>query len=324
MNLPYDDSQSGSYTGADLVILIPTKDRPEKLRIMLKTLSLQTEKCARILVIDGGESVESVVLEFKNVLPVEYHSCKPPGQIRQRNLGISLLKLDTRLVGFIDDDLLFEPDALEKMLEFWNKAPRETAGVGFNNVGVPQYTDSWLLKIFFMSSRFQGKVTKAGYNTSIGNVNKDIQTEWLGGGYTVWKQDIIRQFSQSELKTKWAIGEDIRFSYPIGQLYPLFVASEPKFREQMEELHVTEANDLALYRGVKSCLSYYYFVSMNSSLSKGLCFWMLLGKTVALLLQGAIRFDSTTLHRGYGYLKGLVIILGSVFGAANVVKSLED
>jgi glycosyltransferase involved in cell wall biosynthesis len=61
-------------------------------------------------------------------LPVEY-STASPGQIRQRNLGLVHMDERTPLIGFLDDDLILEPDALERMIEFWNRAEPDTAGV---------------------------------------------------------------------------------------------------------------------------------------------------------------------------------------------------
>lgn len=322
MQLTSEVKSRREYSGADIALLVPTRNRPEKLEVLLTSLARQTQQCGRILVIDGGVSVEHVVRKFKDQLPVEYYVCQPPGQIRQKNLGISKLDENTSLVGFIDDKILLEPDAIEKMLDFWNLAPVETAGVSFNNVSAPVYRHLRFLNLFFMSSPAQGKVTKSAYNTSIGNVKDDIRSEWLCGGGTIWRLNVVRQFPQKELKTKWAIGEDVRFSYPIGRLYPLFVSSKARLHIQVEDGSTLHGS--LFFRGEKSCLSYYFFASTHSNLSKLACYWMLTGKSLAYVLKGMLLLDSASFRRGAGYVKGLAIILCSEFGIFNIQKALED
>ena len=115
------------YKADGLAVLIPTKDRPQKIRNLLNSLAAQKAACGRIIIIDGGESVKDIVTGFSSHLPVEYYECRPPGQIRQRNMAISLLDNRTQLAAFIDDDIVFEENALEAMLDFWNRCEPETA-----------------------------------------------------------------------------------------------------------------------------------------------------------------------------------------------------
>ncbi len=79
------------YAARDLAVLVPTKDRPAKLGQLLDSLAGQSEICGRVIIIDGGDSVRDVVMRYAGRLPVEHHVCRPPGQIRQRNMGIALL-----------------------------------------------------------------------------------------------------------------------------------------------------------------------------------------------------------------------------------------
>ncbi len=80
-----------TYTGHDVAYIIPTKDRPEKVKNVLESLASQTMSCGRLIVVDGGQSVKDIVMGFVDRLPVEYYECHPPGQIRQRNMALSLL-----------------------------------------------------------------------------------------------------------------------------------------------------------------------------------------------------------------------------------------
>ena len=44
------------FTAEDLAVIIPTKDRPQKMENILGSLSEQTVTCGRIIVVDGGQT----------------------------------------------------------------------------------------------------------------------------------------------------------------------------------------------------------------------------------------------------------------------------
>lgn len=113
-----------------------------------------------------------------------------------------------------------------------------------------------------MSSRFPGKVLKTGYNVSIQSISDNIRSEWLGGGYTVWSTNILRLFKQDSIKTRWAIGEDVRFSYPVGKIFPLFLCSSAKVRHE----HVYDQyakNMVHFYRGRQGVIAHRYFIEQH-------------------------------------------------------------
>ena len=125
---------AGRYQPEDLEFIIPTKDRPGKLGNLLDSFVAQEITCARILIIDGGKSVAATVDEYADRLPVEHHVCHPPGQIRQRNMGLGMLAAGTKLVGFLDDDIVPADGALAAMLALGNEREPETAGAPSNAV----------------------------------------------------------------------------------------------------------------------------------------------------------------------------------------------
>ena len=87
-----------SYVSTDLAIIIPTKDRPKEVKRLLKSIAELDCKVGRIIIIATGMDIQNVVMSFVNRIPVEYYSSEP-GQIKQRNKGISLLDDSTKLVA---------------------------------------------------------------------------------------------------------------------------------------------------------------------------------------------------------------------------------
>ena len=211
-----------NYISSDLALIIPTRNRPNEVKRLLGSISKQDCELGRIIVIGSGIDISDIILSFKKKIPVEYYKCNP-GQIKQRNKGISKLNTSTKLVGTIDDDVVFYKTAISEMIKFWNQVQNDTAGIGFNIVNQDGHKYSRLRGFFGVSLPEPGKVMKSGQNTSIINVKNNIRSEWLNGGTTVWKQDILKSHKHNDLYSRWAVYEDLIFSYPTGQKYPLYI-----------------------------------------------------------------------------------------------------
>jgi glycosyltransferase involved in cell wall biosynthesis len=297
------NKQGQTYRGRDLALIIPTKDRPDKLKILLESLAQQTETCGRVIVVDSGESVRNVVMGFSDRLPVEYHSCSRRGQIPQRNKGISLL--DER--GSLDDDIVLETFSLEAMIEFWNSCRRKPAAVAFNIVNNPKHRYSVLKALLNMSTPEEGRVLKSGYNTAFGNVDRDLEIQWVYGGATVWQQEVLKKHPQHEITSRWATCEDMIYSYPIGKEMPLYVCAGAKVRH--EHFSPSGKDLYAKYRGKNAILWRLYFIQSNSELS-ALLFFLSQVITIPLrLIHGQLVWNSDevkyALGQAEGFLRGM-------------------
>ena len=166
------------YSSKDLAVIIPTKDRPVEVKRHLQSLMKQKCKLGRVIVVASGQEIKDIVESFKDSLPVEYYRSEP-GQIRQRNVGISKLDERTKLVASMDDDVTYHEDAIAEMTRFWNSVPSDTAGVGFNIITLSVLKHNWFRGFLGFSSAKPGQVLKSGLNTSINNVTENIQVQWL-------------------------------------------------------------------------------------------------------------------------------------------------
>ena len=125
------------YNTTDLAVIIPTKDRPIQVKRHLHSLVEQKCKLGRVIVVASGKDIKDIVLGFKDRLPIEYYRSEP-GQIKQRNMGISKLDERTKLVASMDDDVTYHENAIAEMTHFWNGVEPDTAGVGFNINNLPK------------------------------------------------------------------------------------------------------------------------------------------------------------------------------------------
>ncbi|WP_330632552.1 glycosyltransferase family 2 protein [Halocatena halophila] len=119
---------SGGKT-APVSVLIPTMDRPERLRRALESVSKQTVKPAEVLVIDGSatDQAKSIIDEFDlNITYVRQHG---RGLSNARNLGIE--ESSKEYIAFLDDDDWWAPEKLERQLQ-----KIRTEDVGFVFTGI--------------------------------------------------------------------------------------------------------------------------------------------------------------------------------------------
>lgn len=313
------------YSGKDLNLIVPTKDRPDRVRQLLTCMAAQTVPPSRIIIVDGAQdpklTVESVATEFQDRLNITYAQCSPPGQIRQRAKGLELLDPSVPLVGFFDDDIVIEPDGFKTILGFWNQAPPETGGISFNLANIPGHRRS-LLRSFLGMSGQPGQVLPSGYNVSVANVENDIKTQWLPGGCTLWRQSVVREFPQTEINTSWAAGEDVRFSYPISKKYPLYVCAAAKaFDTGQSVSKPTPAR--ARFQGHRESVAYMYLVELNRDLSYTRCALMVAVSSIVLLVK-ALGNTERSIYRSAGYWIGLGDLGKALLSGTSLKSALED
>jgi glycosyltransferase involved in cell wall biosynthesis len=310
------------YSGRDLALIIPTKDRPQKMENLLASLAKQTIVVGRVIIVDGGSGIDDLVRTYSAQLPIDYVPCHPPGQIRQRNLAIAQLDSRTRLACFLDDDLVLDPRALESAIVYWNTLGADTAGVSLNIVNNPPFKHSFLASLVGMSAPRMGRILRSGYNVPISPTPANIQVDWLCGGATVWRQDIVATHHHSEIKAKWAICEDIIFSYPLSRTFKLYVCADARVLHE----HVFDHNKKVDHRfyGRAATLWRLHFVSSNPELSKLLCGYMLSAQIAIRLAQSAVRRDRTLLDYALGQIDGLRIGFGRVLAGRSLVPILNE
>ena len=310
------------YKTTDLAVIIPTKDRPVQVKRHLQSLVDQKCKLGRVIVVVSGQDIKDIVLNFKDILPVEYYESKP-GQIRQRNMGISKLDERTKLVACMDDDVTYHEDAIVQMTRFWNSVEPDTAGVGFKIINVSAVKHNWFRGFLGFSSAKPGQVLKSGLSTVIHHAEENVQVQWLNGGSTVWRQDILIANPLQEINTSRAVNEDLIFSYPLGKKYPLYLCSDAKVEiEEMlyinEQLIDQNTKKLYIYSGRERCLWNLYFVMINEDLSVNKFILRQLIYCMAQMFKGAIYFDKKRFFTTFGFIKGLFVSSRTLLGLQTV------
>ena len=287
----------------DIAIIIPTKDRPNHIKNLLESIKNLNVKIGQILIADGSGNISEIIDLYNKALNIHWLKCPEIGQINQRNYALKFINSDIKIVAYLDDDLILDKNSIKNIINFWNETKPTPAGVSFNITNLKVQPNNYLRKIFFMQLEPFGKVLPSGYNTPIVNINKSIKSDWLLGGATLWRKDILDRYIVPKSSMKWAISEDLIFSYPISKKENLYVCANAKV------LHFDEVEELSLHkvyiRSKIGVLRRYEFVLKNKNLYKTLFYWMIIGHLIGYLLLLKRDFKKN-LFAFFGTLIGLI------------------
>jgi GT2 family glycosyltransferase len=269
-----------------LALIIPTKDRPEPLARLLASIQRQSAPPAQVIVVDGGAVPVRSVCEAFPGLAVRYLAVRPPSLTRQKNLGIGMLDPAVTLVGFLDDDLVLEDGALERMLAFWHSASPRLGGAGFTLVPPDPGRALWIKELFAIDSRQCGRMLPSGYNASLRPRDLPYETEWLRGGASVWRREVVDRFRFDEWFTGYSYLEDVDYSLRVGREYRLMVAPGARVRHESRPLGYSAQFRLGVWQVVNRC----YLIRKHRELSPWWCAWSLLGQTLLNATGGLLRW----------------------------------
>jgi glycosyltransferase involved in cell wall biosynthesis len=286
-----------------LALVVPTKDRPREVRRLLESVRAQDIVPARVVVVDAGDgSLAPVASEFVD-LDVSYLRAPRPGLTRQKNLGVLHAGEDVDLIAFIDDDIVLEAGALGAMLAFWREAGPEVGGASFNIVNAAPARSRMvprLLRLFRMSADSYGTVLRSGFNTPITNTPATRFTEWLNGGSTVWRREILREHRFAEWFPGSGLCEDVWFSRRIHPRYRMAVVAPARVRHQ----EVGRSIRGEFGAGRAQVLNRLYVVRSDARLSMWQCLYALTGQLVLNLALGVATRDRGLLLRAAGNVSG--------------------
>ncbi len=284
-----------------LAIIIPTKDRPDKLNQLLKSISQQDIKSSQVIIIDGSiVSVAGVLKGFPN-LEIDY--IKAIGSLTtKRNIGIKKLKDEITLVTFFDDDIILEKGSFKKMLDFWLSTSENIAGASFNIISQSCRKPSLLEKVFVVNTDIPGKILRSGFQTKFYSLDKTREVNWLFGGATVWRKWLFEKLQFDERFSDYGLFEDVDFSYRAGKKYKLFVVADAKAIHNSE----SEKIDDSFKFGKMQVENRLYFVKKNPELSIPLCYWALFGLFLNNILKGIAGKDIRYINRAKGNMVGFI------------------
>lgn len=211
-------------------LVIATKDRPSDLRNLLSSLSAQPFGPEELIIVDASANpVEHVVREFSS-LRIKYVKHWPPSAAAQRNVGMKASDPRNSLIGFVDDDIIFEPDAFEAMRSFWQQAQPDILGAAFNLLNYPdrgkaRLKHSPIVEKWGLYSRRPGAVAKSGWQTVIPKLEQTQFVEWLPTCAVLFRRSSLTAIQFDEFFESYSYLEDLDISFSIAKAGRLVVVA---------------------------------------------------------------------------------------------------
>jgi glycosyltransferase involved in cell wall biosynthesis len=291
-----------------LALIIPTRNRPETLIKLLKTIKNQTVPPHQVIIVDGSDiPIESQIKKHLN-LSDKYIHVLNPSLTKQKNEGIKQLQEGITLAGFLDDDIELEESAVREMLRFWEDTPPNTGGVSFNiiNTGELNRFSKLIRRIFCIHNGTRGRVLPSGCCTGAVPATSDVYCQWLCGGATVWKREVLEKYKFDEWYSGWACYEDVEYSYRVlKDHHDLYVAHKAGVTHNPPP--VLNAKNAAF--GKMLVINRYHFVKKNPNLSIMCFYWATLGDIILNVLKSVWERNFDGIRIAQGNLSGIYYIL---------------
>lgn len=289
-----------------LAFVVATKDRPEELRRLWESLLAQTRLPDEVVVVDASSSPSPLAVPPSGRPALRRVAAPVASATRQRNAGIDAVGPAVDLVGFLDDDAVLEENAVEEMLRLFSEYGPELGGAAFNMTNHPPLSHAALKRTALaealgLYARRRGAVTPSGFQTMIGRVEATDWTEWLPTTAAVWRREIFRGHRFDEWYSGYSYLEDLDFSYRVGRVYRLAVASSARYRH----LPAEGGRGGGYAFGLREALNRVHFVRKHSELGLARCRAALVLR-MAMSLAAAVRERAPDhLARAWGNVVGL-------------------
>ncbi len=287
----------------NVAFIIPTRNRKELLSKLLESMVGHSDLIRQIIIVDGSDEPIGSFFFADYPFEVDYVYVNPPSLTRQKNAGIMQLQDDITLAGILDDDIVLYEDTVEKLLDFWEKCDSNTLGSAFNIVNVPQkgFIRGLLARFFYMDVEERGKVLKSGFCSGFFPIDDTISVEWLCGGATIWRREVLKKWSFDEALAGWAYYEDAVFSYEISKKGKLFVIKDARVDHNPPDFNINKSINL----GRMLVLNRHHFVHYYSELSITLFYYSTLGEIIINICESLSRRNRRGLLLAYGNILGL-------------------
>jgi hypothetical protein len=291
-----------------MIIIIPTKDRPQELDNTIKYLSLNKFFFKKIIIVDASTLKKKIIIEKivkKYDLNIQIINSRPSTCV-QRNIGFNFIK-NEKYIMFLDDDNIFYPDAFYRMKEFL-KSRNDFVGVAFNQICknkknfLEKIKKNKILDYFGVYSSKKGGFARSGWQSKFINFNKNMNVEWLPTRAVIYKCNAVKNIRFDENLGIYGYLEDLDFSLELKKKGSLMVCSKAKYR------HDQVVNRLSYEFGEKEIKNRYYIVKKHK-LSK-----------IFFLINVLLRATITIKDFISGDINSIKRLTGNVVGLINICK----
>jgi len=214
-------------------VIFSTHDRPESLQRSIDSVLAQKILPYELIIVhDGTKPVSPDIAEILRVAGerFRYYRQKLPSLTRSRNQGMAMAKGE--IILLLDDDVILPRDYISRLTALY-EADRQGRIAGIGGVMVEPASRRLARRLWdafaaaFALCRWAPRRNAARYlRLPAALKGRLLPARRLSGGAISLRRYVAKTQRFDESFTGYAFGEDLEFSFRVGQEYPLFVAPE--------------------------------------------------------------------------------------------------
>jgi glycosyltransferase involved in cell wall biosynthesis len=212
--------------------IIPTRNRAESLRRTLRSLFSQSAQPSEVVIVDGSEddATKMLVADFANQISgvsLRRSEAIKRGAASQRNQGVA--QSVQPFVLFCDDDVLFEPDCIERQWKAIN-ANQDLGGVSAMITNQKYHPPGFASRIIFgflngsSDKTFAGRVLGPAVHLlpeDRDDLPEVVPVEWMNLGCTMYRRTALPSPPFDLFFTDYSMMEDLTLSLRVGRNWKL-------------------------------------------------------------------------------------------------------
>ncbi len=232
-------------------LIICTYMRPKPILDLLRSVTSQTLYPDEILIVDGSTDLETEILFKNNIFEnLKYYRVDETqrGLTKQRNYGINLVDEASKIICFLDDDIILKDNYFENLLRTYKLKEDALAVGGYidNNSSWEKesniksknkfYYDGWMRnepsrfkmrRLFGLQpDRNPGFFPTFAHGRSVGFLPPSgsiYEVEQVMGGVSSYKKEVFENLSFSTYFEGYGLYEDADFSLRLSKKGKLYV-----------------------------------------------------------------------------------------------------
>lgn len=281
----------------EISVVIPTRNRPELLRRLLYALQNQKLLANQIIVVDSSDEVLRLHPGKETFPSTTFVYTNIKSAAVQRNIGLEHVSQNCDNLFFLDDDVLPQPDYLEKLsLRLYESGAIGVSGLAINPKAThirqkPFGLRGFVHKIFLLDSKHDGKLLLSGVNIPVryGTLLPQ-EVDWLIG-CAAWRFSRIKGLRFESDFHGQSLAEDVIFS-TLAKQYGTLV-TDPSVILFHDESEIGRASDLEHWE--MWMMNRWRLIQVqNFGLRGRVAFWWSsLGQLAIFLMSKLIKGDSS-------------------------------
>lgn len=245
-DIPPEQAPEGPAASQGVSVIVCTRQRAASLCRFLDSLARQDRRPARLVIVDASpdDSTDRMLAAQGDPAAwgqeVWYFRVTGPlrGLTRQRNFGMRWVCSD--LVAFFDDDIVLAPACLGVMENVHRLLGNGVVGVGaFLEGGRGPSNVLWRVRraLRIVASLKPGSYQRSGMSipwSFLDSSDPVTDGDYLPGGATMWRTDVLRDLGFNEAFAGYGQGEDLEFSLRARKKGRLVLATGARLRHLHE------------------------------------------------------------------------------------------